>query len=192
VLALYASEVGFFNEGEMKLLVELAGNIAFAIDHIEAAAKLERTTRVNAMLSGINSAIVRIRDRQALFEEVCRIAVSEGGFMLARVIELNPGGKARLAANTGTDSLHYQRLIDEYNADPGHATTLLASAVHSRQPAVSNDFANDPRVSGRAVLTKGASFALAVLPIVGGRRRAQLRAREPACSTSASCGCWSS
>ncbi len=35
VLALYASEVGFFNEQEMKLLVELAGDVSFALDHIE-------------------------------------------------------------------------------------------------------------------------------------------------------------
>jgi diguanylate cyclase (GGDEF)-like protein/PAS domain S-box-containing protein len=33
-IALYSSEIDFFQEDEMKLLSELAGNIAFAIDHI--------------------------------------------------------------------------------------------------------------------------------------------------------------
>jgi diguanylate cyclase (GGDEF)-like protein/PAS domain S-box-containing protein len=41
VLALYAGEIGFFDADEMKLLAELAGNIAFAIDHIDKADKLE-------------------------------------------------------------------------------------------------------------------------------------------------------
>jgi diguanylate cyclase (GGDEF)-like protein/PAS domain S-box-containing protein len=41
VLALYAGEVGFFNDAEMKLLTELAGDIAFAMDHIDKATKLD-------------------------------------------------------------------------------------------------------------------------------------------------------
>src|SRR2546425_3548158 len=41
VLALYAGEVGFFDEEEMKLLLELAGDISFALDHIKKAEKLD-------------------------------------------------------------------------------------------------------------------------------------------------------
>lgn len=37
MLALYAAETGFFDDAEMKLLRELAGDIAFALDHIEKA-----------------------------------------------------------------------------------------------------------------------------------------------------------
>jgi len=42
--------------------------------------KIERLSRVQAALSGINEAIVRIRDRQELFRESCRIAHEAGGF----------------------------------------------------------------------------------------------------------------
>ena len=41
VLALYAGETGFFDEAEMKLLNELAGDIAFAIDHIDKQERLD-------------------------------------------------------------------------------------------------------------------------------------------------------
>ncbi len=41
VLALQAAEAGFFDEAEVKLLQELAGDIAFAIDHIEKAARVD-------------------------------------------------------------------------------------------------------------------------------------------------------
>jgi diguanylate cyclase (GGDEF)-like protein len=41
VLALYADEPGFFDEAEMKLLTELAGDIAFAIDHIDKQERLD-------------------------------------------------------------------------------------------------------------------------------------------------------
>ena len=40
MLALYTEEAGFFDEEELKLLTELAGDIAFAVDHIEKAEKL--------------------------------------------------------------------------------------------------------------------------------------------------------
>lgn len=41
VLALYAGEVGFFDEEEMKLLRELAGDIAFAMEHLEVRGKVD-------------------------------------------------------------------------------------------------------------------------------------------------------
>ncbi|HEY8118578.1 MAG TPA: EAL domain-containing protein [Methylophilaceae bacterium] len=45
--------------------------------------RLARLNRVHAMLSGINSAITRIHDRDVLLHEACRIAVEEGGFKLS-------------------------------------------------------------------------------------------------------------
>lgn len=60
----------------------------------EAAAKavakrqereIARLTGVLRMLSGINGAVVRIRDRQELLEEVSRLAVSMGGYIGALV-----------------------------------------------------------------------------------------------------------
>ena len=50
-------------------------------DRIQAQKKIARLNRVYALLSGINSAIVRIRDRDALFREACRLATMEGGFV---------------------------------------------------------------------------------------------------------------
>src|ERR1044072_1464144 len=41
VLALYAREIGFFDDEEMKLLLELAGDISFALAHIEKEERIE-------------------------------------------------------------------------------------------------------------------------------------------------------
>src|SRR5207248_270793 len=41
VLALYAAEVGAFDDEEMHLLLELASDISFAIDHIAKSEKIE-------------------------------------------------------------------------------------------------------------------------------------------------------
>ena len=44
---------------------------------------LSRTTRLYAVLSSINSAVVRIQNQDALLTQVCRIAVDQGGFTTA-------------------------------------------------------------------------------------------------------------
>jgi len=41
VLTLYAREIGFFDDEEMKLLNELAGDISFALEHIQKSEKLD-------------------------------------------------------------------------------------------------------------------------------------------------------
>ena len=168
VLGLHAAEAGYFDEAEMGLLRELAGDVAFAIDNIEKAEKLGRITRVNAMLSGINAAIVRIRESEELFREVCRIAVSDGGFILARVVELDSNRMASIAATSESDSRQFQRLLDDYNGalERTQSRNLFELAVRSGRPEISNDVASDPRITSATTLTMNGTYALAVMPIV--------------------------
>ncbi len=49
----------------------------------EQESKIARLSRIQAVLSGINSAIVRMRDRQELLNEACRIAAMHGAFRMA-------------------------------------------------------------------------------------------------------------
>ncbi len=51
----------------------------------EAENRIAYLNRVYAMLSSINTLIVRVRDRDELFREACRIAVEEGGFRMALI-----------------------------------------------------------------------------------------------------------
>lgn len=48
-----------------------------------AEEKIKRLNRVYAVLSGINSLIVRVRNRADLFKEACDIAIKHGGFRMA-------------------------------------------------------------------------------------------------------------
>ena len=52
---------------------------------LQQEARITRLTRIQRVLSGINSAIVRLHERDALFREACRIAVELGGFAHARI-----------------------------------------------------------------------------------------------------------
>src|SRR5690606_4552039 len=66
------------------------------------ARKIARLSRIHAVLSGINSTIVRVRDRPGLLREACRIAVEAGKFEIAWIATMEPGhNKARILAHAG-------------------------------------------------------------------------------------------
>jgi hypothetical protein len=50
-----------------------------------AEQRIKRLNRVYAVLSGINSLIVRVRNREELFKQACDIAIKHGGFRMAWV-----------------------------------------------------------------------------------------------------------
>jgi len=144
--------------------------------------RIERLSRIRELLGALNAAIVRIRERAALFEEFCRIAVARGGFVLARIIEVDREGRVSLAATTESDAAQFRALLDAYNREPEKSDALFARALRSGETVVSNDVANDPRTPHRAGLTREGNYSLALLPmVVDGRIAAvvALRAREP-------------
>ncbi len=105
-------------------------------DRIQAQRKIARLNRVYALLSGINSAIVRIRDRDALFKEACRLATMEGGFVTACIDMAGEAGEA-----LKTES-HAGRVLP---ARPALLENqwIAARAARERQPVVCNDIAAD-------------------------------------------------
>jgi diguanylate cyclase (GGDEF)-like protein len=75
---------------------------AMSRERQEAEQRIRRLTRVLQMLSGINTAVVRIRERPALLEEACRIAYQVGHYAYSFVALIDPGrGIARPVAWTG-------------------------------------------------------------------------------------------
>lgn len=143
--------------------------------------RIRHLNRVYAVLSGINAAIVRLHEKEDLYREACRIAVAAGGFSVARIVELDAGGRARVAASIEEDPTLFQQIVDNYNADPAGADSLLAQALRGGNAMVSNDVASDERIGVRTQLSSPGSYSLALLPLVVGGRKAGvivLRAQE--------------
>jgi diguanylate cyclase (GGDEF)-like protein len=65
ILALYASESEFFHDDELKLLTELAGDVAFAIDHIEKQERLNYFAYYDALTGLANRSLFMERVAQA-------------------------------------------------------------------------------------------------------------------------------
>lgn len=98
--------------------------------------RIVRLTRVYAVLSGINAAIVRIRDRLQLFHEACRIAVREGNFGMAWIGEV-------VAGSAEVVPLAWAGIGDESGAEPltlavggQPGESAIAEAVRSGQACI--------------------------------------------------------
>jgi diguanylate cyclase (GGDEF)-like protein len=72
-------------------LSRLGPAVTRALAEAAARRQIARLSRVLRMLSGINGAVVRIRERPELFSEACRLAVAVGGYAMAMVLLKKPG-----------------------------------------------------------------------------------------------------
>jgi len=150
VFVLYASEPGFFDEEEMRLLSELAGDISFGLEHIAGQERIEKLSRVRVISSEINAAIVRIRDRQQLFEEACRIAVEHGNFGLAWIGLFDPATlDVTPVASAGLGSDAMRQSIATVRADVPQGQGVLGRAIRESRPVFDNDISVEKGVGGK-------------------------------------------
>ncbi|HWQ38809.1 MAG TPA: EAL domain-containing protein [Burkholderiales bacterium] len=106
----------------------------------EQEQKIARLSRIHAVLSGINSAIVRIRERQELFAEACRIVVEHGGFSIGWIARLDePTGRLVPVAQAGLP-LDLGGGSQSLEPRAGFAPAGVAEiALREGRPAIDND-----------------------------------------------------
>jgi len=152
-------------------------------EQMDQRQRLARLSRIRDLLGAANAAFMRMRDRDELYAEFCHIAVTRGGFVLARVVALEESGRLRIAAaSPAGEAGAFARVVEDYNRDPQGARSLLAQVLRTGQGEVSNDVRADSRVAYGAALTAQGSYALALLPVQvenSVAAVATLRAREP-------------
>jgi diguanylate cyclase (GGDEF)-like protein len=133
----------------------------------EQEVRLQRLTRSYRMLSNTSSAILRLRNRAELLDEVCRIAHQQGGYDRVVISLIDSNAKTlRPHACAGVDSKSLQSAdmtVLEANA---RSMTLNERAIHSNTPAVVNDLAADPHSDAHRKLWIDQGWrAVAALPL---------------------------
>ena len=112
--------------------------------------KIARLNRIYSMLSGINSVIVRVRDRQQLFKEACRIAAEQGRFGIAWIGLFDPAAmEVTPVAWEGIDTDDMTRSKTTVRADVPAGLGLIGQAIRARTPVFSNDITADRNVGGK-------------------------------------------
>jgi len=109
--------------------------------------KINRLNRVYAVLSGINTLIVRVRDRQQLFDEACRIAHEHGKFAMSWIGMLDEATQAITpVAKAGRDEGYLERLKLTIDPNVTSNLALAVEAVGRSAPVICNDIATDGRM----------------------------------------------
>jgi len=109
--------------------------------------KIKYLTRLYATLSQINQAIVRINDRQELFEAVCRVAVKFGQFHLAWIGLTEPEtGNVRIVASAGEGQKYIQQMSINYKMEDSREGPT-STAIRLNTVVLVNDIKTDARIS---------------------------------------------
>jgi diguanylate cyclase (GGDEF)-like protein len=150
-----------------------------------AEREIARLTRRLKMQSGINSAVIRIRDREELLREACRLAYEVGGYDRAVIFLVGADGRSAKpsywvgtgAPPAGTPSL----LAVGDGAEPD--TSLTGRALRTGEITIAADLTRtEPPVANREELLREGLRSLVALPLlVGGVRIGVLAlgSREP-------------
>jgi PAS domain S-box-containing protein/diguanylate cyclase (GGDEF)-like protein len=133
--------------------------------------RMRRLSRVLAMTGAINGAIVRIRERQELFDEACRIAVEIAGFRFAWLCVVDAAAqRLEPVASAGRGGDFLARIAARLSLAPeaprGHG--IAALAVLENRARFVNDIETDPLILQKDVHREVGVRSVAILPIVVG------------------------
>src|SRR5687767_8209090 len=130
---------------------------------------ISRLTRVLKMLSGVNSAMVRIRQRREILVEACRLATSVGGYASAMVALIEPGTRtARPTAWSGSvDQQHAQQLTFSIADSEPEDTSVVGRVLRTGLSLVCNDLHSlEMSLVARAALLDGGFRSVVALPLL--------------------------
>ena len=157
----------FFIAATARRQARVAGICTDITERKEAEGRIQQLNRVYAVLSGINSLIVRVQDRYQLLKDSCRLAVEKGQFRFAWCAWMEPGASQFRRVGWAGDSEEFASLLRNNTTTSGSPLTLVQVALTSQLPAVCENIATDPLVATyRAEITQRGYQSIAALPLI--------------------------
>jgi diguanylate cyclase (GGDEF)-like protein/PAS domain S-box-containing protein len=136
-------------------------------DRRQVEARIAYLNRLYSVLSGINSLIVRVRDRADLFKGACRIAIVQGGFPLAMMGTVDRSAmKITTVAVDGESPWVVTAVKAVMSVSDGSVNAMVDAALRTKAPAIANDSQNDPRVAFRERHAELGCGSMVVLPLI--------------------------
>jgi diguanylate cyclase (GGDEF)-like protein/PAS domain S-box-containing protein len=135
----------------------------------QSETRIKHLNRVYAVLSGINTLIVRVRDRDKLFNGACRIAVEHGQFKMAWIGVVDRSTmKIMPIASAGADPEFLTLIKDRFSLleDAPLGNTMSARAVREKKAVVSNELRGDSRILFAKERIDRGIFSMAILPLL--------------------------
>ncbi len=134
-------------------------------EQMQAERRIRYLNRVYAMTSSVNALIVRAENRDELFQQACRIAVEAGGFQVAMIGVVVPGGLDYVAFD-GTDSEAVGDVRTVMAGRDAAPSPMAARAMQDRVACVSNASQSDPEVVYQDMHVRYGIHSMAILPLL--------------------------
>lgn len=123
----------------------LQGIVRDTTERKQAERRIHRLNNLYAAISRSNEAIVQFRERDRLFQEICRIAVKYGQFKLAWIGLLDDETHTvKVAAFTGEASEYLDGIHIAIDDDKPEGCGPTGKSVRDDRESICNDFINDP------------------------------------------------
>lgn len=133
----------------------------------KAEAKIAHLNRVYAVQSGINTLIMRVRDRDELFREACRIAVDAGGLPMSMIAIVDRSEKKiATVASSGMDEELLTAINGLLSSSEDAPNTMVVRAMREKRSVVSNNSPSDPQALLGGKHAESGVRSVAVLPLV--------------------------
>ena len=146
-------------------VTKIRGSFQDITERKAAENRIRRLNRVLAVLSQINSLIVRVQDRNELFREACKIATEAGEFRMSMVAMVDRAGIVPIAAE-GKDAKLLADIGQRLSSSELAAVTMVARAIREKKPIVSNDSQHDPAVMFARPYAEAGINSMVVLPLI--------------------------
>lgn len=162
----FSARVAATGSGDEISVIENAFN-DMAHKNETAFQKISRLNRTYAVLTAINSAIFRIRDRDGLLDETCRIAVEEGGYLCACIYLVGENtSQARLAAYAGSRRAAYELIKVDLDRPLKSRTGPIASSMYTAVHVVAQSIEDGTGVEWKDTVREFGARAEAAFPLV--------------------------
>jgi diguanylate cyclase (GGDEF)-like protein len=144
LLGILTSQAGrIYENGSLnaQLTSQLAELRREVVERVAIEREVRNLNRIYALRSGINAAIIRVRSREELYQEICQVAVEKGAFVKAWVVAFTPFG-SELVASTGCSVAYESELRTVARGLLERKDSLIEQAVRGRI-TVANDLTSN-------------------------------------------------
>jgi len=125
---------------------ELIHAIRSSVEKKRALETIIHLNRLYSVISRTNRGIIHIRDRQALLDEACKIAVEEGKFLMAWIGITNPVTHEVIPIAAHGYEAGYLSMLSITTDNVPQGMGLTGSSIRDGKPMVCNDIQSDPRM----------------------------------------------
>ncbi|AUH52387.1 hypothetical protein CXB49_17030 [Chromobacterium sp. ATCC 53434] len=139
---------GGCSETELEVAKDYARQLAVCLQQSLLREKVARLGRVYEVLSRVNALVVRCRDREALFDGICRIAVEVGAYRIAWAGVIDPDTRnGTVIAFRGDDGDYLRQIRLSAKEDSPHRDRPACRAARLNEIVVCNDAQGDPSLT---------------------------------------------